>query len=129
MPSAPHNQTPIAVIGMSLRAPGADSTEAFWQNLLEGRDCFTRPTETQLRRAGVPERLIQDPNFIRSRPLLKDPGGFDPAFFDMSASAAKTTDPCHRLFMICAWEAMERAGELPGPEAGVVGDGVSAVEA
>jgi acyl transferase domain-containing protein len=74
-----------------------------------------------MRHAGVPERFIKDPDFIRSRPLLREPGVFDAPFFDMTAPTAKSTDPCHRLFMTCAWEAMERAGIVPGPEAGVVG--------
>ena len=116
-----YHDSPIAVIGMALRAPGADTPEAFWDNILAGRDTFTRPTETQLRRAGVPEHIIRNPMYVRSRPLLKNPGAFDSAFFDTSAVAAKTTAPCHRLFMTCAWEAMERAGVVPGPEAGVVG--------
>ena len=112
---------PIAVIGMALRAPGAETPEEFWDNILGGRDTLTRPTETQLRRLGVPDRLIRNPSFVRARPLLKDPGGFDSAFFDVSAVSARMIDPCHRLFMACAWEAMERAGVVPGAEAGVVG--------
>ena len=117
----PRRDPPVAVVGMALRAPGADTPETFWGNLLAGRDTLTRPTETQLRRAGVPERFIRNPCYVRARPLLKDPGAFDAGFFDMSAVSARTTDPCHRLFMTCAWEALERAGVVPGPEAGVVG--------
>jgi acyl transferase domain-containing protein/acyl carrier protein len=116
-----YHDSPIAVIGMALRAPGADTPEQFWDNLMWGRDTLSRPTESQLRRAGVPEHLIQDPNFIRSRAVLKDPGAFEPAFFGMSELDAKMADPCHRLFLTCAWEALERAGVVPGPHLGAVG--------
>ena len=114
-------ESPIAVIAMALRAPGAETPEEFWANILAGRDTLTRATETQLRRLGVPERLIKNPMYIRSRPVLRDPGGFDAAFFDMSGRTAKTTDPGHRLFLTCAYEALERAGVVPGREAGTVG--------
>ena len=116
-----HSDAPIAVVGMALRAPGAETPEQFWTNILDGVDTLTRPTDTQLRRLGVSESLIQNPLYVRSRPVLKDPGAFDAAFFDMSGHAAKTTDPCHRLFLTCAYEALERAGVVPGREAGTVG--------
>jgi len=116
-----NDKSPIAVIGMSLRTAGAETPEVFWENIVNGVDSFTRPTETQLRRLGVPERLIQDTNFIRSRAVLKNPGAFDAEFFGMSSFTARTTDPAQRLFLTCAWEAMERAGIVPGPEAGIVG--------
>ncbi len=117
----PDQNIPIAVTGMALRAPGSETPETLWANILARQDSLTRPTESQLRRAGVPDRLIDDPMFVRARPLLKDPGGFDAAFFGMSAKEAAITDPAHRLFLTCAWEALERAGVAPGPEAGTVG--------
>ena len=121
MSAMTHRESPIAVVGMALRAAGAETPEEFWDNIVAGRDTLTRPTETQLRRLGVPERLLQNSHYVRSRPVLRAPGAFDAAFFDMSGRAATTTDPAHRLFLTCAWEAMERAGVVPGPEAGTVG--------
>ena len=115
-------ESPIAMIAMALRAPGSETPEEFWANILGGRDTLTRATETQLRRVGVPERLIKNPMYVRSRLVLRAPGGFDAAFFDMSGHTAKTTDPPgHRLFLTCAYEALERAGVVPGREAGTVG--------
>ena len=86
-------ESPIAMIAMALRAPGSETPEEFWANILGGRDTLTRATETQLRRVGVPERLIKNPMYVRSRLVLRAPGGFDAAFFDMSGHTAKTTDP------------------------------------
>ena len=115
---------PIAVIGMSLRVPGATSTQRFWRNLVEGRDCLTRPTADALRRAGIGQERLSHPDFVRALPILDDVERFDAEFFDMSALEAEVTDPSQRLFLECAWESLESAGVVPGrggPVTGVFG--------
>ena len=112
---------PIAVVGMALRVPGADTPARFWHNLLQDRDILTRPTADELRRAGVSRKQIADPQFIRAKPLLEDIAYFDAPFFGMAAFEAERTDPAHRLFLECAWEAMEYAGIVPGAGGMVTG--------
>ena len=73
---------PIAVIGMSLRVPGASTPARFWRNLVEGRDCLVRPTLAQLRRAGVPQSILSNPDFVPALPTLQGTDRFDAAFFD-----------------------------------------------
>ena len=56
MPASRDGSTPsvpIAVIGMSLRVPGATTIARFWRNVVEGRDCVSRPGAAALRHAGV----------------------------------------------------------------------------
>lgn len=112
---------PIAVIGMALRVPGANSLNQFWHNIAKGKDSLTRPSTKQLREAGVTRKQIADPLFIRSKPLLDDIDYFDASFFDMAAFEAERTDPGNRLFLECAWDAMEDAGVIPGTKGIVAG--------
>lgn len=105
---------PIAVIGMALRVPGATTPARLWHNLVRGRDCLTRLPAGALRRAGVAQEALANPDFVRALPTLDDVERFDADFFDMSALEAELTDPSQRLFLECAWEALERAGVVPG---------------
>ena len=112
---------PIAVVGMALRVPGATSLDRYWRNLVEGRDCLARPTAAALRAAGVPQSLLAHPDFVRALPILDDVEGFDADFFSLTAREAELTDPAHRLFLECAWEALESAGIVPGRRGPVTG--------
>ena len=105
---------PIAVIGMALRVPGATTPARLWHNLVRGRDCLTRLPAGALRRAGVSQEALANPDFVPALPTLDDVERFDADFFDMSALEAELTDPSQRLFLECAWEALERAGVVPG---------------
>ncbi len=112
---------PIAVIGMALRVPGANSTLRFWRNLVEGRDCLSRPSVDALRQAGIGQERLAHPDFVRALPILDDVEHFDADFFDMSALEAEVTDPAQRLFLECAWESLESAGVVPGRSGPVTG--------
>ena len=118
----------VAVVGMALRVPGANSPEQFWSNVAHGVDCLTRTPSDALAAAGVPEKLRADPRYVPSKPKLHDIEFFDADFFDMTPPEVDRTDPGHRLFLECAWEALERAGIAPGrtPAIGVfAGSGTS----
>ena len=78
---------------MSLRVPGASTPARFWRNLVEGRDCLSRPSAAALRRFGVAQDLIANPDFVRALPTLADADRFDAAFFDLSTSEAEVTEP------------------------------------
>jgi acyl transferase domain-containing protein len=100
----------IAVIGMAARFPGADTVAEFWQNLCAGRESITVLSEQDLRQAGVEAALRKHPDYVRALPEIGDPALFDAAFFDVSPREAQCTDPQHRLFLECAWSALEDAG-------------------
>jgi acyl transferase domain-containing protein/D-arabinose 1-dehydrogenase-like Zn-dependent alcohol dehydrogenase/acyl carrier protein len=112
---------PIAVIGIALRVPGATTPGRFWQNLVEGRDCLSRPSADALRRSGISQERLSSPDFVRVRPALDDIEHFDAEFFAMSAREAERTDPGQRLFLECAWESLESAGVVPGRHGPVTG--------
>jgi len=45
----------IAVIGMAVRFPGADTAEQFWQNLKNGKHSITSFSDEELQNRGVKE--------------------------------------------------------------------------
>lgn len=100
----------IAVIGMAGRFPGARNVEEFWQNLREGVESITFFSDEHLLAAGVDPRTINDPRYIKAKAVIDDPEMFDAWLFGFNPREAEIMDPQQRVFMECAWEALERAG-------------------
>lgn len=114
-------ETEIAVIGLSCRFPGADGVAEFWDNLRHGRESIARFTVEELVAAGFDREMVSDPAYVRASPVLKDAAGFDAAFFGYGAREAELMDPQQRLFLECAWEALEDAGYDPFRYPGRIG--------
>jgi len=100
----------IAVVGMSGRFPMAQSVEEFWRNLREGRDCITRFGEEELLARGIPREELANPAYIPAAGTLEGIELFDAAFWGLAPREASVMNPQHRLFLECAWEALENAG-------------------
>lgn len=100
----------IAIIGMAGRFPGARNVPEFWANLCAGVESISRFSESELREAGVPENSIRDSRYIRAGAVIEDATLFDAAFFEINPKEAELLDPQHRIFLECAWEALEDAG-------------------
>ncbi|WP_414542086.1 SDR family NAD(P)-dependent oxidoreductase [Nostoc sp. CCY0012] len=100
----------IAIIGLSGRFPGAKNIAEFWQNLCNGVEAISQFNEKQLISAGVESSLFNNPNYIKAGAVLEDIDLFDAGFFGLNPKEAEMTDPQHRLFLECAWEALENAG-------------------
>lgn len=104
----------IAVVGMAGRFPGAPSVADLWRRLLAGEECLEEVDDEALEPSFfVPS---EGPEERRVRRIGALPGidEFDAAFFGLSALEATWTDPQHRLFLECAWHALEDAGHPPG---------------
>ncbi|MBG0833231.1 acyltransferase domain-containing protein [Planomonospora sp. ID67723] len=95
----------IAVIGMAGRFPGAPDVRAYWDNLLQGVDSVSAAPRSWSTPKGV----------------LADHDLFDAEFFGFSPKEAERTDPQQRLFLECAWEALEHAGYGDGADRPVTG--------
>ena len=100
----------IAIIGMAGRFPGAKNLDEFWRNLRDGVESITFFTDEELGSFGVDKNQINDPNYVKAAGLIDDIEMFDAAFFGYSPREAELIDPQHRIFLECAWEALESAG-------------------
>ena len=112
---------PIAIVGISLQVPGADSVEAFWRNLVDGvesRTVFDRAEQAAL---GVPDAVLDDPAFVPVSCVLDRLEYFDPVLFGMTAQEADLADPQQRLFLEHAHAALLDAGCDPARYPGEVG--------
>jgi phthiocerol/phenolphthiocerol synthesis type-I polyketide synthase E len=111
----------IAVIGMAGRYPHAKDIEQFWQNLREGRECISFYTAEQLIEAGVSPELVARPDYVRAEGSCAGTYMFDASFFGFSPREAELLDPQHRMFLECAWEAIEHAAYDPWSYPGRIG--------
>jgi phthiocerol/phenolphthiocerol synthesis type-I polyketide synthase E len=100
----------VAVIGLSCRFPGARNADEFWANVERGVESVQFFTDDELRRAGVDEALLSDPNYVKAKPVLDGIEWFDAAFFGFTRREAEIRDPQQRLFLECAYEALESSG-------------------
>jgi amino acid adenylation domain-containing protein len=105
---------------MAGRFPGAKTVEQFWRNVCDGVESITRFAETELEDSFGPE-VRGAANFVKARPILQDVDQFDAEFFGMYAKEAELTDPQHRIFLECAWEALENGGYDPAAYRGSIG--------
>ncbi|CAM2069328.1 SDR family NAD(P)-dependent oxidoreductase [Sulfidibacter corallicola] len=113
--AGPRSASPIAVIGMSARFPGAPDLDRFWRNLLNGVDAVSEIPEHRWRAEDWYHPDPDHPNTTISRwgSFLEDIDRFDPGFFNISATEAEIMDPQQRLFLEGAWHALEDAGYDP----------------
>lgn len=100
----------IAIIGMASRFPDADTVDTYWKNLKQGRESIVPVSREQLRRLGVADKVIDGGDYVGVSANLPNFDAFDAGFFKLSQKEAETIDPQHRLFLECAWEALEAAG-------------------
>lgn len=111
----------IAVVGMSGRFPGAPNVEKFWENLRDGVESVTFFTDEELKDCGVSPSAFNHPNYVKAKPVLSDMEMFDAAFFGYTPREAEMMDPQHRIFLECAWAALESAGYDSDRYAGKIG--------
>ena len=105
--------TEIAVIGMACRFPGAKNVDEFWRNLRDGVELIVFFSDQELQASGVDAETLKNPNYVKAGTLLEDIEMFDAPFFAFNPREAEILDPQQRLFLECAWEALEGAGYDP----------------
>lgn len=104
---------PVAVIGHACRFPESDDSEAFWRNLVDGRECSRRFSRQELLDAGMPAETVDAPNFVPVGTVVPDADAFDAGLFGYSRQEAESIDPQQRLFLQIVWHALEHAGYAP----------------
>lgn len=103
----------IAIIGMAGKFPKAESLEAFWANLLEGRDCITRQTPLITEGEGY--------SCINAYGKMENIYEFDAPFFGIGSGDADLMEPQERLLLECGYLALEDAGYATDNYGGKIG--------
>ncbi|HEX5708651.1 MAG TPA: SDR family NAD(P)-dependent oxidoreductase [Pyrinomonadaceae bacterium] len=111
----------IAIVGMTCRFPGARNVEEFWRNLRDGVEAISFFSDEELEREGVEESEFKSRHYVKARGILEGAETFDADFFGFTPREAEMTDPQHRLFLECCWEALEHAGYHAEKYPGTVG--------
>ncbi|MEM8805131.1 MAG: type I polyketide synthase [Cyanobacteria bacterium P01_G01_bin.38] len=110
---------PIAIVGMSCRFPGADSPESFWTLLRDGISAIdTVPADRWDVDAYYDPEASPGTMSTRLGGFISRADEFEPGFFGISPREVLHMDPQQRLMLEIAWEALEKAGIVPGELAG-----------
>ena len=111
----------VAIIGMAGRFPGARDLDEFWRNLRDGVDSVRRLTDEELLASGIDPALFNAANYVKAAAPIADAELFDAGFFGFSPREAEILDPQHRVFLECAWQALEEAGYVSESYDGWIG--------
>jgi acyl carrier protein len=113
---------PIAIIGMACRLPGGIvDPESFWELLLAQDSTIRDFSAEELRQQHRSEFLIANESFVKRGSILENAHYFDANFFGYSERDAELMDPQQRHFLECAWEALEKSGNVPEKFVGDIG--------
>ncbi|HRQ87850.1 MAG TPA: HAD-IIIC family phosphatase, partial [Bacteroidia bacterium] len=95
------NEVAVAIIGMALRVPGADSPDTFWRNLVDGVESISHFQRDEIE---YPEEYDK-PGYVPAKGLVEGIDLFDANFFGILPKDARIMDPQQRIFLELAWEA------------------------
>ena len=100
----------IAIIGMAGRFPGANTVEAFWDNLKGGVESIQSLSDEELLAEGESKSLLALPNYVKVNSFIDDKAYFDSEFFGYRPAEAQLMNPQIRLFHVLCWNALEDGG-------------------
>lgn len=105
----------LAIVGMAGRFPDSATHEALWDLLEKGIDAHRKvpadrfDAKTHVDPSGKTINTSHTPYGC----WIKEPGLFDPRFFNMSPREAYQTCPMQRMAITTAYEALEMSGYVP----------------
>lgn len=118
------HKEPVAIIGLGLRLPGADTLDGFWEHLAAERSLIT---EVQAERWNAKAVYGNPAKGNKTNSIwggfVEDADCFDAEFFGISPREAVWMDPQQRFALEMSWQAIEdggyRASDLAGSRTGV----------
>lgn len=102
----------VAIVGVSLRFPGASTLDEFWENLAAGRSLITEVPAKRWDAAayyGDPRKEKGKSSCVWGG-FVEDADAFDASFFKVSRREAELMDPQQRIALELGWKAVEDAG-------------------
>ena len=109
-PRSERSPADIAIIGLSCRFPGASNADEFWRNLHDGLESISFYSPEDLAASGIDPAVLANPHFVPAGSLTEGAELFDASFFGINPREAESMDPQQRVFLECAWHALENAG-------------------
>lgn len=103
-------KTDIAIIGLSGVFPKSKDIPSFWENLRAGNELVQFYSDDELRKAGIEQKILDDPNYVKAGSFIDEPGSFDYSFFGYTREEAMIMDPQIRVMHQQVWLALEDAG-------------------
>ena len=111
----------IAIIGLEGRFPRARNIEEFWKNLRDGVHSISFFNPEEMEFAMGDRADLDNRSYVKAGGVLDDVESFDALFFGFTPREAEIMDPQHRIFLECAWTALEDAGYDPETYRGRIG--------
>src|SRR5690606_17365342 len=105
----------VAIIGMAGRFPGADSVAKLWDILHSEKEAVSFFSDEELDDR-IPDRLRNDPHYVKVRGVIDQADGFDAALFGITPTMAKLMDPQQRVFLEICRDVLESSGYLASRE-------------
>ena len=118
---ATRTEDAVAIVGMAARFPGANTVGEFWANLTGGVESISFFSDAELLAEGIGADELRRPGYVKARAVIARPEEFDAGFFGYNPREAALIDPQQRIFLECAWEALEDAGIDPDRAGGPIG--------
>lgn len=105
----------VAIIGLAGRYPMSPTLEAFWDNLVAGRNCISETPESRWNWRDYYDPIAGKPGAMSTSwgGFIDGIDRFDPLFFGISPVEAEGMNPQERLFLQTAWACIEDAGYTP----------------
>jgi acyl transferase domain-containing protein/NAD(P)-dependent dehydrogenase (short-subunit alcohol dehydrogenase family) len=114
-PANSRSEVPIAIVGMACLFPQAQSPQAFWSNVLEGRDCIREVPMTHWLASDFFDADPKSPDMTYSRQgAFLDSVDFAPLEFGIAPKNLEAIDTTQLLGLVVSRDALADSGYATG---------------